>query len=130
MGKLHNPDVAKLFLRLALGIVFINAGWLKMQNIDMVVGGFGQMGIPPFLAYLVTYVEFIGGIAMVLGVLVQYFAVLISIIMIVATIKVHLPNGFSLAKGGYEYTLVLLLVSLAVITLGRGKYSVMSLIKR
>ena len=43
--------------------------------------------------------------------------------MAVATITVHLPNGFFLPNG-YEFTLTLLLASLAVVAAGAGAYSV------
>jgi|SRR3989344_6309751 len=130
MSKLHNPDLAKLFLRIALGIVFINAGWMKIQNAEMVIGFFGSFGVPSWLTYIVMYVEFLGGIALILGILVQYASVLLAIVMLVAMFKVHWPNGYSLANNGYEYVLVLLLGLLALITLGRGKYALGHLLKK
>lgn len=128
LHKLYCPNTAKLFIRVALGIVFINAGWLKIQNIDMVVQGFASMGIPEWLSYVVSYGEFTAGILMLIGLFARYAAVFISIVMIVATFKVHLPNGFSIANGGYEYTLVLFLIALSVLMQGGGKYSIARII--
>ena len=101
MSKLHNPDLAKLFLRIALGIVFINAGWMKIQNAEMVIGFFGSFGVPSWLTYIVMYVEFLGGIALILGILVQYASVLLAIVMLVAMFKVHFPNGYILSNNPY-----------------------------
>lgn len=123
MHRFHNPDVAKLLLRIALGIVFIVAGWMKISNMEFVVTMFGTMGLPAFVAYVVSYGELISGIALLLGVFAMYAASFVAIIMLAATLMVHWPNGFSLANGGYEYTFVLLFIALAVITLGSGRYA-------
>lgn len=123
MHRFHNPDVAKLLLRIALGIVFIVAGWMKISNMEFVVTMFGTMGLPAFVAYVVSYGELISGIALLLGVFAMYAASFVAIIMLAAILMVHWPNGFSLANGGYEYTFVLLFIALAVITLGSGRYA-------
>lgn len=130
MKKLQNPDLGLLLLRLAVGIVFVYAGWFKLNNMEMVTAGFASMGFAPWLAYLVGYVEFLGGIAMILGLFVQYAGILLAIVMLVALVKVHAPNGYSLANNGYEYVLMLMLSSLAIVTLGAGKYSVGKLLKK
>lgn len=121
--RLNNPDMGVLFIRLALAATFISAGWFKISNLAMVIDGFGQVGIPTFLAYLVTYGEFIGGIALLIGIFARYFGILLSIIMVVAMFKVHFVNGYSLQNGGYEYVLVLLLGAMAMVAFGSGKYS-------
>ena len=120
--RLHNPDLAVLLIRIALGVVFINAGWMKINNIDMVVGGFASIGIPMSLAYFVTYAEFIGGILLVLGVAVRYASIVLAIIMLVAT-KILFIKGFSLQGGGYEYVLTLFLAAASLVTTGSGAYS-------
>lgn len=127
--RLHNTDLGSLFIRIALGTVFIHAGWLKVTDMSTVITGFTTMGFPSYVAYFVSYVELISGIAMILGIFVRYAGILLAITMLVATIKVHLPNGFGLQNGGYEYTLVLFLISLGAITLGAGKYSLACLLK-
>jgi putative oxidoreductase len=128
--KLDNKDAAMLFVRIAVGVVFINAGWMKINNIDFVVQGFASMGLPAFMAYFVTYAEFIGGIAVLIGIFVRYFGVILAIIMLVATFKAHWAQGFSLANGGYEYTFVLFFLSLSLIATGAGKYSVAKLLPK
>lgn len=117
--------MAKLVLRIALGIVFIVAGWFKLTNMEFVVGMFASMGIPAAIAYIVSYGEFIAGVAVLLGVFTSYAALFIAVIMLSASLIAHWPNGYSLANGGYEYTLVLMLVALALVMLGSGRYAVM-----
>lgn len=109
-------------IRIALGIVFVYHGWAKVSNIDQFIAGFAGMGINAFFTYVVAYVEFIGGILMILGVRIREVAVLFTITMIVAIYKVHLGKGF----GGMEYQVTLLLMSLAIIFTGAGKYTLLA----
>jgi len=124
---LNEVDLGKLFLRLAVGLVFINAGWGKIGNIDQVISMFASLGLASWMAYLVAYLEFLGGLAVLLGIATRYSAGILVIIMLVATFKVHLPNGYSLQNGGYEYTLALMFASLAILYLGAGTYALSSL---
>lgn len=126
----HNSELGKLFLRLALGIVFLNSGLAKIGNMEQVVGFFGTLGFSAWLAYAVAYIETLGGIFLLLGLFVRHSSFALAIIMLVATLKVHLPNGYSLKGGGYEYTLVLMLGSLAVMYLGSGRYSLDQLLSK
>ncbi len=121
--KMHKPDVGYLILRIAIGIVFIVSGWNKIANIDMVIGFFGKIGFAAWMAYFVAYAEFIGGVALVLGLFTRAAAVLIAIIMAVA-VKVLFAQGFSLANGGYEYPFMLMLTAIAIVLFGAGKYSI------
>lgn len=129
MHRLHSPDWASLLLRIALGAVFINAGWLKLMDMGMTTEFFDSMGLAGWMAYLVAYCEFIGGILLVLGLFARYVGVVLGIIMLVATFLMA-ENGFSLAKGGFEYTFVLLLASLAIVTLGAGRFSIAGMVKK
>ena len=129
LERLHSMDWASVFIRLALGIVFISAGWSKVSGIEGVIAFFGTLGLAPIFAYLVAYVELIAGIFMILGVWVRYAGMALFVIMLVAILEVHLPNGYSLSNNGYEYSLVLLLLSLSSVALGEGKYSLTRLFK-
>lgn len=129
MHRLHSPHWASLFLRIALGAVFISAGWMKLTDMAMTTGFFSSMGIPVWMAYFVAYAEFIGGILLILGLFARYAGIILAVIMLVATFMLS-KNGFSLAKGGFEYPFVLMLASLAIVTLGSGKFSVAHLMKK
>lgn len=123
LEKLHNMDLGTLFVRIALGVVFLHAGWLKVTNMEMTLSAFAGMGIAAWLTYIVVYAELLCGAAFILGLFVRYAGVVAAVIMLVATFKVHFANGFGMQNGGYEYTFVLFFLSLAAITLGAGKYS-------
>jgi|GEM_PF-2372032 len=41
MHRLQNADLGLLFVRVAVGIVFMNAGWMKLTSMAMVVTGLG-----------------------------------------------------------------------------------------
>lgn len=128
--RLHNPDLGALLIRVALAATFINAGWFKLTHMELVVTSFVSVGIPAVLAYLVAVTEFLGGFLLLLGIFARYVGIMLAIIMIVAITKVHYAHGYSLANGGYEYVLVLLFASLAMVTLGSGRYSLAYLLKQ
>jgi len=121
--RFHNPDLGLLLLRLALGIVFLYHGWGKIGEMESTIAFFTTLGFAPFFAYLVAWVETIGGIALIIGLFTRYVATLLAIVALVALVKVHLPNGFGVSGGGYEFILVLLLGSLALFFSGAGSYS-------
>src|SRR5690606_18946115 len=67
--------------------------------------------------------EFVGGLLLVLGLFTPVAAVAISVSMLVATIKVHWPNGVWVTEGGFEYALVLMANVVLFGLVGPGLYS-------
>jgi putative oxidoreductase len=121
--KGHYQDFGLLLVRLALAAVFIAHGWQKLQDINGVVGFFGQISIPlpGVMAYVVALTEFLGGIAMLVGLWTQLAGCLLAIVMVVAIMQVRFAKGFI---GGYEFELTLLLIALGIALAGPGSYSV------
>lgn len=122
LSSLHNKSLALLLVRVGLASVFIYHGWMKVSDLGGTAGMFETMGFAPFWGYVVAWVEFLGGILMLAGVRVREVGVLFAVVMVVAILKVHLPNGFA-GNGGYEFQFTLLLSSLAMVFAGPGKYA-------
>ncbi len=131
MEKSNAVNLAILILRIAVGVIFIAHG---AQKVFGVFGGSGIGGFsgilenkafifPSLMAWAVALSEFFGGILLVLGIIPRISAFLISIIMLVAVIGIHGPNGFFAANGGFEYPFMLLMASIALMLTGGGKFS-------
>jgi putative oxidoreductase len=119
------PDVALLMLRLAAGFSFFMHGQQKFQvGIANVEQGFAGMGIPlPGLAaWLIAILETFGGMALMIGLLTRPVAALLFCDMLVATLLVHLKNGW-LGEGGMELTALLGATAFALAVAGPGRYS-------
>lgn len=115
-------DIAPLLLRIGVGVIFIIAGWGKLNGIEGVQGFFGNLGIPlpGIMAWVVAIVEFVGGIMVLLGAYARIPHLLLAFIMLVALFTTKLGGEFSAAR----LDLMLLLANLALFFMGSGKYSV------
>ncbi|MGE5849271.1 MAG: DoxX family protein [Candidatus Methylomirabilota bacterium] len=113
-------------LRVVVGIVFLAHGGQKLfvWGFNAGAGFFGQVGIPlPMLAAIVvTLVEFLGGLALLLGLFSRWAAIPLAINMLGAMLTVHLKAGFFLPNG-YEFVLTLLAANVALALLGSGEAS-------
>jgi putative oxidoreductase len=120
-------------LRVVVGIVFLMHGGQKLFVLGFggVAGFLGQLGIPaPMLAaVVVTAVEFLGGLALLLGLCARWAAIPLAINMLVAILTVHLRAGFFLPDG-YEFALTLLAANVALALLGSGEASVDRLLEK
>jgi putative oxidoreductase len=127
MSNGSNPSWGITILRVVVGIIYLAHGWQKLFGMGFhgVAGFFGGAGIPlPFVsAVIVTLVEFLGGIALIIGLFTRWAAALNGFDMIVAILLVHLKNGF-MKPGGFEHPLTLLAACIALVWLGPGAASV------
>ena len=79
-----NTNTGLLVLRIGVGAIFIFSGYMKASDMAGTVGFFATVGFSAFWAYLVTAVELLGGLGVLLGVRTRFFAMFLTVVMIVA----------------------------------------------
>jgi putative oxidoreductase len=127
-------DLISLLLRVTVGAALVAHGIPKVKGGWGAQAGqwVGSMGVPPIAARLVTVLEFFGGIFLILGLLVPLVAAffVVQFVAIIAMKASKMKAGFmgSGGKPGYELDYTYLLLSLAILLVGAGAYSLDALI--
>ncbi|WP_217634528.1 DoxX family protein [Marinobacter mobilis] len=124
MSDVNRSDWAALILRVLLGLVML-AHSLYLKLLVFTLAGtaqfFESLGLPAVLAYLVFGVEAVAGVMLLLGYRVRLAALALLPILVGAT-WAHAGNGwlFTNAGGGWEYPVVLAMLTWLQFLLGGG----------
>ncbi|HEV8643773.1 MAG TPA: DoxX family protein [Methylomirabilota bacterium] len=132
------PSWSHLVVRLGLGVVFFAhgsqkvLGWFGGPGLKGTIAYFQKgLGVPPAAAALAAFIEFLGGISMILGFLARPAAFGLIVVMAMAIAKVHAQHGFFInfsmtpGKGhGFEFNLVLIAMALSILIGGAGAWSI------
>jgi putative oxidoreductase len=122
-------DIALLLLRIGAGALLIaNHGWSKLISAFKFIvhgepwrfiDGVANLGfpVPAFFAIAAALTESVGSVLIILGLFTRYAAAFVAITMSVAAFR-HLTSDFR-----YELAAMHLLVALALILMGAGRYS-------
>jgi putative oxidoreductase len=134
---------APFILRVVLALVMFAhgaqklLGWFGGNGFEGTMGFFTQkMGLPWILAFLVIVGESLGSIGLAVGLLTRFTAASFIAIMLGAIAMVHWPQGFFMnwfgqQQGeGFEYHLLVIAISAALLITGGGKWALDSLIAR
>ncbi len=101
--------IGPLLLRLFLAMVMIQAGWTKLIGFENTAAWFGNpdwglgMPFPYLMAALAAGFEFVGGLALVVGFAVRWFAIPLALTMLVAMTTVHWENGWLAIADGSSW---------------------------
>lgn len=128
-------DIGLTAQRLILGIVFFAHGAQKVLGLfgglglASTVSLFESMGLPAVIAWSVPFIEFLGGIGLILGLYTRIWALGIAAIMVGAISLVHAPHGFFMnwfgnqTGEGFEYHLLVLAIAFSLMLNGGGPFS-------
>lgn len=134
---------ASLILRVTLGgVMFAHGaqkllGWFGGNGFDGAMGFFtNAMHLPWLVAFLIIIGESLGSLALVAGLLTRFTAASFVVIMSGAIAMVHWPQGFFMnwfgqQQGeGFEYHLLVIGMSAALVLTGGGAWSLDRIIAR
>ncbi len=131
-----DDDVSSAILRWTLAIVFFPhgaqkvLGWWGGGGFSATMSYFTGDGMPWIIACLVVLGEFLGPIGLAAGFLSRFAAFGLAVIMLGAVFMVHGAHGFFMnwygAQGGegFEYHLLAIGLSVAVMLRGSGAFSI------
>jgi putative oxidoreductase len=123
----YTPYLA-LLLRVVVGVTMIMHGYPKLKNLKQTVQWTKGLGVPAAATYLAIILEFFGGIALVIGLIVPIVAFFIALEMIGNTImkktKMKSPYLVGQNAAAYEIDITYLLLGITLIVLGAGAISI------
>jgi putative oxidoreductase len=123
---LDTAPYAITLLRVSLGLLFLAHGLLKVFTFTLpgTAQFFASIGLPGFMAYVVTPMEIVGGLMLIAGLYTRWVAIALFPILLVATYT-HLPSGwlFTNEGGGWEFPAFFTVGTLVQFLLGDGAYA-------
>lgn len=133
-----SADTLLLIGRLLMGWIFVVSGWGKITNIPAFANYLTQNKVPGagVLAYIGAPVEFLGGIALLLGFATRYASLLLILFTIVATLIAHRyweftePAARRAQFNNFYKNLAMIGGLLFVFVSGAGRFALDSMLRR
>jgi putative oxidoreductase len=133
LGGIYEPlsPYAELLLRGGLGVILVVHGlqkfsaWFGGAGIERTAQLLEKFGYPAplFLTYLIASLEAFGGALLVIGLFVRPVAFAMVIFMLFAVHYTSVNSGFIWFRGGCEYSLAILFISIYYLINGAGPLS-------
>jgi len=82
-------DLLMLLARIMMSLIFIMSGWDKLMNISGFAATLSQRGVPGFLGYVAPFVEFVGGVLLIIGLATRYTSLVMLLFVIIGTFIAH-----------------------------------------
>jgi len=121
---------AGLVLRVGLGVLFLAHGLLKLIVFKPagVYAYFKSLGLPGALAYFTMAAELTGGVALIVGFMPRYVALVLIPLILGTIVTVHGKNGwmFSNKDGGWEFPAFWALALFVQFLLGDGAWAILA----
>lgn len=129
-----SEEFARIVLRLVVGGIFLAQGYRKALADEQLPHGLDalttvvaakRLPAPRALALLVAWVELIGGLLVLIGLLTRLALIPLAAITGIAAVAFKRQEGFF---GGWDWPLSVFASSIALLLLGPGRYSIDALL--
>jgi len=121
---LQYNDIGLLLLRIVIAIIFLYHSLPKLSKAKAMSA---MMGMPAGMIFMLGMVEILASLGIAFGVFTQVSALLLAIVMVGAigmkAMKWHVPFA-AMDKTGWEFDLILLFASIAVLLGGGGSIGI------
>lgn len=128
MNPATQNDMARLLLRVTLGVLILLHGISKLQDgVGGIEGMLEARGLPAELAYAVFIGEVLAPLMLIFGFYARLGAALVAINMVVAIVLVHMGQLASLnEQGGWaiELQAIYLVSAIALALSGPGRFGI------
>ena len=125
---MERNDLAKLLLRVVLGVLILLHGIAKLKGgPGFVLGTVEKAGLPSVVAYGVYIGEVLAPLLLIAGLWTRIAAAIVAVNMLFAVYLVHVPQLGQLSNtGGWALELqgMFFTAALALVLMGAGRYSV------
>ncbi len=130
MAIVNNYELAPVFLRIIVGIIFIVHGYSKLfKDFGEIANWLLSIGFKPckFWAFILGVTEFFGGLLILVGFVSRIPVSLLIIVMVIANYFKIFKWNTPFTKGseaGYEYELLILFSLIALFIIGSEALSI------
>jgi putative oxidoreductase len=122
----YTPYLA-LLLRVVVGVTMVLHGYPKLKNPKQTIQWTKGLGVPTAATWLAIILEFFGGIALVIGLIVPIVAFFVALEMIGNVVlkrtKMKAPYLVGQNAAAFEIDVTYLLLAISLIVLGAGALS-------
>ncbi|MFQ5678031.1 MAG: DoxX family protein [Gemmatimonadota bacterium] len=121
-----HPQLGLAILRVVLGVTYLAHGAPKLiGGVGFTTQMLGELGFPAplYWAWLITVLEFFGGLLLIVGFLVTPIALLLCVEMFLGIVLVHAAGGWYVIGPGHdgvEFNVVLIAALLTLVFAGPG----------
>ena len=127
-------DLLLLLARILFGWTFVMSGWRKLMDISGFVAT-PRRGLPEFLGYVAPFVEFIGGVLLVVGLATRYASLVMLLFIIIAAFSSHRywtvePAQVANQSAHFWKAVTMMGGAVLLFITGAGRYSVDAMLQR
>jgi putative oxidoreductase len=128
-------DLLICLARILMGAIFVMSSWEKLMDIPAFVTSAVNRGVPEFLAYVAPFVEFCGGVLLIVGLATRYTSLILIVFITIASFSSHryweaAPAQFAGQFNNFWKNVAMTGGMILLFVTGAGRYAIDALLRR